>query len=219
MFIGVYEWIREKKVPKWLFFGSAAAFLFVAAFFAWQDEYTSADWRGNRISHLEEQLRQITQTQVPNLTAEIGSVAVGTYRGLQGQVLVVVGMEIANHSGAPSGATDFKMHVELDDSQIIQGTVPLLPVGDLKMPMRPGKPEEIVLKRDDYLPIKASQVIGAGSVVEGWFWSVYPTIAKPNDLYVHKAIVVVEFNDVVTGKLHVVKGSVGKAGFHFPGEN
>lgn len=66
MMIAVVEWVREKKVPKWVFFGSALLFLFVSTFLAWCDEHASSEWRGGEISRLTGQT-QGQEAQIKNL--------------------------------------------------------------------------------------------------------------------------------------------------------
>jgi hypothetical protein len=52
MIIAMIEALRDKKVPKRLFFGAAIFCLVIAMFQAWRDEYSSAEWRGYEIVRL-----------------------------------------------------------------------------------------------------------------------------------------------------------------------
>jgi hypothetical protein len=188
--------IRRRRHVMWIMLVAVS----VSCFVAWRDEYTSAEWRGNRIANLESQLEQTRANKSPNFVGAIDGVAGGSFHK---QPLVVVDMWLGN-AGAPSGASNFRMRVELDDSRIIQGVVPLILDKDLKMPRHRGTTVEVVLRRNDFLPSKAAQAICLGCSFESWCWAIYPAIAKPDDLYAHKAVIVIEFTDIATGELHVV---------------
>lgn len=200
--------ILKRAISLKLEIGVLMCFVLFACFQTWRDQYTSSEWRGQRILALEQELAR----QAPDFAGEIGNVGSATWRNLP---LLIVGIRLENRGGTDSGVHAWKMSVKLDDGTIIQGEAPIPPANDLKMPLLEVK-GGVLYKTDQYLPITTMQPIRAGGATSGWFWSVFPTTTQEY-LVSHKAVVIVRYSEIVNGKTHELLSSPLERGIHSPG--
>jgi len=183
-------------------------FLFFACFQTWRDEFTSSEWRGQRIIELEQEVAR----KAPDFAGEIGSVLSGTR---DNQLFIIVAVHLENRGGTDSGVHAWKILVKLDDGTIIQGEAPIPLANDLKIPL-PEVKGGLLFKTDQYLPITTMQPIRSGGATSGWFWSVFPTTTQEY-LLSHKAVVIVRYSEVVNGKTHELAPFPLERGIHSPG--
>lgn len=172
------------------------AFILTAFAFIWN--------QSERIKKLE------AKSKSPDFRGKANAVLTGMWNGVP---QIVVGGTISNRQGTASGAVDWKISVELEDSSIVEGKFPPLPAQDIKVQNSPIG--EVTLPVAKYLPIKMLEPLPVGGTVEGWIQAILPTLTQ-EDLYNKKAVVVIEFKDVITGKLHSFKEPIGERGVHAP---
>jgi hypothetical protein len=200
--------ILKRPISFKLEIGILLSFLLFACFQTWRDQYTSSEWRGQRILTLEQEVER----KAPDFTGEIGSVGSATWRN---QTLIIVAINLENRGGTDSGVHAWKMSVKMDDGTIIQGEAPIPPAKDLNIPL-PEVKGGLLFKTDLYLPITTMQPIRAGGATSGWFWSVFPTITQ-DYLFSHKAVVNVRYSEIVNGKTHELPSRPLERGILFPG--
>jgi hypothetical protein len=129
LLILIYEKSKDRPV-KWkkilfvFFLG-----LLVSLFFAWQDEYTSAIWRGQDISNLEKQLEDLKN---PKFRASIDSVMLAPM-GLHNKDCVITLTAMITNTGAPSVALNMRARVVKADGAILRSPILLPPQGKITM--------------------------------------------------------------------------------------
>jgi hypothetical protein len=72
-----------------------------------------------------------------------------------------------------------------------------------------------IWKSSDYVATKMMQLIPAGGMSVGWFWSVFRGIRR-DELKEDKVTVIVLFSDAITGKRHYLREPL-KLGSYIPG--
>jgi hypothetical protein len=200
--------ILKRPISIKLEIGIFLGFLLFACFQTWRDQYTSSEWRGQKIAELEQELEH----KAPDFTGEIGNVLSATWRS---QPVIVVTINLQNRGGTDSGVHAWKMSVRLDDGTEIQGEVPILHAKDLKIPV-PKAEGALLFKNDQYLPMTTMQPVRSGGATSGWFWSVFPTTTQEY-LLDHKGLVVVRYTEIVNGKTHELPPIMLQRGIHSPG--
>ena len=200
--------ILKRAISLKLEIGVLICFVLFACFQTWRDQYTSSEWRRQRILTLEQE----AERKAPDFTGEIGGVGSAIWRN---QTVIIVAINLENRGGTDSGVHAWKMSVKMDDGTIIQGEPPIPPAKDLNLPL-PEVKGGLLLKTDLYLPTTTMQPIRAGGATSGWFWSVFPTTTQEY-LFGHKAVVIVRYSEIVNGKTHELPSRPLERGIHSPG--
>ena len=113
-------------------------------------------------------------------------------------------MSIDNKARYPTGLTDWKASLKFPDGKIVNGWIPF--ATDIPVPLGTFKGQQLnqlTLRPEDYLPVKGAQAISPG----GGTWGYLPARFKGytrKDVRGKGATLVVEFNEIATGKHHVV---------------
>ncbi len=131
----------------------------------------------------------------PKLGGKLIAINPGTWADRE--PAIIVEGEITNPHGPPSGLIGWVMSIELPDGRKYKGLTRPLP----KELESRGFDQELILPLGSYWPLTADQPIPAGGCLRGWFFSVFPD-ANVSELFITKAIVTVEFRDVITNNKH-----------------
>jgi hypothetical protein len=206
LFILVKEHRNDRSVRWRVIVGIFLVGLAVLVFFAWQDEYLSAGWRGGEILAVEQELRDAQLKNTPDFVPEIYNIATATgpVDSWRGTSLVFVIVNISNR-GADSGVEHFTMTLKLDDGETLEGVQPP-PVGKINIPTTEFTSAEV--GPDEYLPFKGSRAICRGCLISGWFWSGFPSVPDITALWDH-ATLILRFKDIMTGHLYSVEKRFG----------
>lgn len=161
--LGFWEAVL-KKSRRWhtrATFYAAVFCLFLASFFAWNDEHNKVNSDASTIRNLKRQLN-------PSLTGRIGSFGCGpTKPGLDYGVVMLMA-EIMNPNGPPTIATTPDLQVWLNDGVSLPGEI-VYPDSEFIQYGTNSQREPLVLHRDKNLIYSATQSpIPAGGEVAGW---------------------------------------------------
>jgi hypothetical protein len=171
---------------------------FFASYQAWGDEHRT-------LTELQRKL------QSPDFEGVILENMSGTRNGRE--TLIALGGQIVNRSGPPSGAVNFRMSIVIDGERVY-GHEPPYPGKDVHLGDTSGRvvthkhdtskeesPSGATLPIANLWPVSMSKPIQAGEVVNGWYWCVFPGLIQEKLVSQHVKATV-EFQDVVTGKVH-----------------
>jgi len=190
LFMLIWEKKKEKQI-KWKYvLGIFFVGLVVSIFFAWQDEYTSAEWRGREISRLEEELRQTRQQSEPKLLGEINWYGVGTVPEFGGDTGLIMVATISN-IGAPSLAKAWKLTVTLPDGRIVSPLMEMVPK-TITAPTRQGVR---TFYQMDALYNKTTSPIPTGGAQSGILIFRVPRFKK-DEIFQKGTKIALEFQDV-----------------------
>lgn len=196
--VGIQYW-RGKNFS-WRFYKWVLLlFVGVALFLAWRDQY-----------HQVVTLKQKYETS-PMFSGELQNAFWGQRNG---KPLLLVAGVLTNPYGPPSGTDNWRLTVKLKSSREITGIHPPNSGKDEPIPLA-GNNNRLVLPEATYWPLQTESPVPAGAAVSGWFWAVFDGITEKD---FSGAEAIVSFDDVVTGKKHYLKISLGEAsGITIPG--
>lgn len=169
-----------------------------ASYQAWSDEHRT-------LTELQKRL------QSPDFEGVILENMSGTNNDKE--TIIALGGQIVNRSGPQSGAVNFRMSIVIDGKRVF-GHEPPYPGKDVHLGDTSGKavrhkgdtpkdqsPTGVTLPITNFWPVSMSKPIQSGEVVNGWYWCAFPGLIQEKLVSQHVKATV-EFQDVVTGKVH-----------------
>lgn len=203
----------EKKIPRWVELAVVFICLSIAQFLAYRNVRQNLDTVIYEKQQLSIKVNQLSEIKPPELFANIDSSFV-TLSKVGVSVFAVV--SISNRAGAASGANDWTLRIEFPDQDAMQAGFLFPPAEDLKFDIH-GFTDKGVFRAQDFLPGKTEQAICAGCQTGGWVVARFPQLKDPHYFSDHKAILVMEFKDIVTRQVHTIKRPFTERGITIPG--
>ena len=170
-------------------------FLLLAFFLAWREQKVRADT-------VEARLR------APDMTIELGLLAVSFAGKANQDTLVTLGGTINNPLGPASAVDHWEMDMVFEDSTTIQGDVPLVPDKDLQMPLGDGRKRTLTPAK--YWPAVTAAPLQAGAIASGWIVAGFKGINKDRAM-TSKPTIVLRFTDAFN-KVHSISKPWGGSG-------
>ena len=179
-------------IPDILFVVVGLGCLGFAGYQAWSD-------KRQELIKLQERL------QTPNLMVDNPGLLSGT---MNGHPFIIVAGAIRNPTGPASGTFNWRMYARLHSGDVVNGKTHLASVKDLEIPV-PHTKTTLKCAAADWWPTRTAQPIPTGGMESGWFMSTFDG-ADFSFFRQRQAIVVVEFDDIVSGHKHSFSVAMGQ---------
>lgn len=174
-------------------------FFLIASYQVWGEEHRT-------LVELQKKL------QSPNFEGVIQENMSGTRDGKE--TVIVLGGEIVNRAGPPSGAVNFRISIVIDGQRVYGHEPPFqgkdVRLGDMssigvgnrkRSTSKDESPTGVTLPIANFWPVRMSKPIQAGEAVSGWYWCVFPGLIQDKLVSQHVRATL-EYQDVVTGTVH-----------------
>ena len=190
----------NKPMPRNIEIAIALTFLIIALYQAWEE-------KNKQYIALKELLES------SDISLQMNSFSSG--QDADGQPVFFVGGLLYNKGGRPSGLINWNIAIEFPNGDKIMGAMPPAPYKDLTVTLPGSPPHDIVFRANEFWPTVSQNPIIGGGALGGWCWGKFFNL-NMSEAYEKKALIIIEYTNIVTGKTHQFKRALGASGIHVP---